>query len=130
MVIVALGVAGFWVARHIYKHKSNAEQPLVCPINFDCHAVVHSDYSKFFGIPVEMLGMAYYAIISLSYLAYVFMGSIMPEYFLSFLAAMSLLAFVFSLYLISIQIFVLKKGCSWCIVSSAISALIFLCLLL
>jgi uncharacterized membrane protein len=36
------------------------------------------------------------------------------------------MAFLFSLYLIGVQIFILKKGCSWCIVSALISALIFI----
>ncbi len=124
VMIFALGLCGFLVARHIYKHKSNTEDPLVCPINFDCHAVVHSDYSKFLKMPVDFLGIIYYAFISLAYFFLIFVPNVIPITLVVFLNTLSLVAFLFSIYLISIQIFVLKKGCSWCIVSSIISALI------
>jgi uncharacterized membrane protein len=125
VAILILGLCGFAVARHIYKHKNNNENPLVCPIKFDCHTVVHSDYSKLLGIPVEVLGMIYYAVISVSYIFFVFMPSVMPVALVNTLIAASSIAFLFSLYLILVQIFILKKGCSWCIVSAFISALIF-----
>jgi hypothetical protein len=38
IVIALLGVAGFFVARHIYREKQ-ADRPLVCPVNFDCDGV-------------------------------------------------------------------------------------------
>lgn len=126
ITILILGLCGFAVARHIYHHKNNEEKPLVCPIKFDCHTVVHSDYSRFFGIPVEFLGMAYYGIVSVSYLFFVFMPEVMPEIVVNSLIVISSIAFLFSFYLIAVQIFILKKGCSWCIVSALISALIFM----
>lgn len=125
ITIFALSVCGFIVSKHIRNHKIK-NTPLVCPIGFDCNAVVHSDYSKFFGMPVEILGMIYYALISLVYLALIFLGEYMPEAVNGIMAGASLGAFIFSLYLISVQIFILKKGCSWCIVSSIISACIFI----
>lgn len=126
MAIFVLGLCGFWVARHIYKHKNSEEKPLVCPINFDCHGVVHSDYSKFLGMHVDILGMVYYALISIAYLLFIFMPSQMPILLVNFMIGISAFAFLFSLYLIGVQIFALKKGCSWCIVSAVISVLIFI----
>ena len=125
VAIFVLGLCGFAVARHIYKHKSNNKNPLVCPIRFDCHTVVHSDYSKFFGIPVEILGMFYYGIVFVSYFFLIFLQEAMPVALVNFTIALSSVAFLFSTYLIGVQIFILKKGCSWCIVSAFISALIF-----
>ncbi|HEV7424085.1 MAG TPA: vitamin K epoxide reductase family protein [Candidatus Paceibacterota bacterium] len=124
IVIFVLGVCGFMVAKHIRNHKTK-NTPLVCPIGFDCHSVVHSDYSKFLGMPVEFLGMMYYALISLAYLFFIFAPNVLTVHMVSFFAVLSLAAFIFSLYLIAVQIFVLKKGCSWCIGSALISALIF-----
>lgn len=127
--IFVLGVCGFLVARHIYRHKNNNESPLVCPIKFDCHAVTHSDYSKFFGIPLEIYGMTYYAVISLSYLLLIFIPEMPGAVHIDLVAvliAASSMAFLFSLYLISVQIFILKKGCSWCIVSAFICLVIFI----
>jgi uncharacterized membrane protein len=126
MIIFILGVCGFMVAKHIRDHKTK-NRPLVCMAGFDCHAVVHSDYSKFLGAPVELLGMAYYAFITLAYL--LFTLAAMPAGFAWFLAMVSLASFLFSVYLISVQIFVLRKGCSWCLVSALISTLIFVLVL-
>lgn len=126
IAIFILGLCGFLVARHIYKHKNNNRNPLICPIRFDCHAVTHSDYSKFFGMPVEILGMAYYGLISLSYLLFIFLPALLPDFLADFMAVLSMIAFIFSIYLIFVQIFILKKGCSWCFVSAFISILIFI----
>ena len=125
LIIVVLGIFGFLVSKHIRSHKTK-NTPLVCPVRFDCHAVVHSDYSKFLGIPVELSGMIYYSMISLAYLFIILTQGSAHILFVNLVIVSSLLAFVFSLYLISIQIFILKKGCSWCIVSSLISASIFI----
>ena len=119
-----MGAFGFWVAWHIRDHKVK-QNPLVCPIRFDCNTVVNSDYSKFFGVPVEVLGMIYYAFISFSYLSFIFLPNVLPNILIGFMIMLSVIAFVFSLYLIGVQVFILKKGCSWCFVSAAICILIF-----
>lgn len=125
LALFALGLAGFLVARHVNKHKKSEEQPLVCMVGFDCHAVVHSDYSKFFGIHVEILGMLYYGLVTLFYLAILFIPGILHTALLGAMVLLSSTAFLFSVYLIAVQIFILKKGCSWCFVSAFISTIIF-----
>lgn len=133
ILIIVLAVCGFFVAKYIRRHKKQ-NKPLVCPIRFDCHTVVHSDYSKFFGIPVEILGMTYYAFTAIFYSLMLILNSIykLPESMgflllpmVALMPLLALVAFLFSAYLIGVQIFVLKKGCSWCIVSAIISAIIF-----
>jgi len=125
IVIFVLAVCGFMVAKHIRRHKTTGAI-LVCPIRFDCHTVVHSNYSRFFGIPVEILGMFYYGVIAIFYFLSAFMADTVPAAFMHFLTGVSMAAFLFSAYLIAVQIFILKKGCSWCIVSALISASIFI----
>jgi uncharacterized membrane protein len=131
VAIFVLALCGFWVARHIRRHKVE-NKALVCMVGFDCHTVVHSDYSRFFGAPVEILGMIYYAIVAVVYLISLIPFGVIPEvmtFYVLIIAALmwvvSLTAFLFSTYLIGVQIFILRKGCSWCIVSALISALIF-----
>ncbi len=124
VAIGLLGVCGFLVARLINNHKVK-NKPLVCPVGFDCHAVVHSGYSKFLNIPLETLGMAYYLFIAFSYFLSIFFSSMLPDIFVALVAISSFGAFLFSLYLIGVQLFVLKKGCSWCFVSAFISVAIF-----
>lgn len=129
VAIFVLGICGFMVARHIYQHKKADHKPLVCPVRFDCNSVVHSDYSKFFGVPVEIFGMIYYATISLSYLFFIFMPNTpnaLQIDLVAFLIVMSLVSFLFSIYLIAVQIFILKKGCSWCFLSAFICFSIFI----
>ncbi len=126
VAIGLLGVCGFFVAEHIRNHKAK-QVPLVCMVGFDCHTVVHSDYSKLFGVPVEILGMIYYAVVALGYLFLTFtFGETLPKLVVDLAAGFSLIAFLFSVYLIFVQVFVLKKGCSWCFVSAFISISIFL----
>jgi uncharacterized membrane protein len=128
IAVFILGAIGFWVASHVYKHKKRS-QPLVCPIQFDCNTVINSDYSKFFGIPVEILGMIYYGLIALAYLSLILFPGMWAYEMVMILTGASLAAFVFSLYLIWVQIFALRKGCSWCIFSAILSTMIFFCAL-
>lgn len=124
-IIPVLGICGFIVAHHIYKHKK-AKVPLICPVGFDCNFVVHSDYSEFMHVPLEIFGMIYYAFIFISYLFFIFMPEAVSVFLVNFMIIVSFVAFLFSVYLICVQIFILKKGCSWCIVSAVISISIFI----
>lgn len=125
IIIFLLGIAGFMVAKHIRNHKKT-NAPLVCMVGFDCHAVVHSDYSKFMGAPVEVVGMVYYGFVTLISFFFIFLGNTVPNFMVGISVVISLVAFLFSLYLIGVQLFALKKGCSWCLVSALISILIFI----
>lgn len=125
IAVFVLGVCGFAIAKHIHNHKKPESAPLVCPMNFDCHGVVHSEYSTFMGIHLEILGMIYYGIEALFYLYLIFMPANMPLMFATAAILFALVAFLFSLYLIAVQIFILKKGCFWCFVSAGVSILIF-----
>lgn len=124
MVISLLGACGFLVAKHIRYHKKTG-QVLVCPVKFDCNTVVNSDYSRFFGIPVEILGMIYYGLTFFAYLSFVFLSNAIPIILVDFVIIISHVALLFSLYLLFVQFFILRKLCSWCIVSAIISGCIF-----
>lgn len=128
--IFILGLCGFWVARHIFQHKKPENEPLVCPMNFDCEAVVHSHFSKFFGIPLEVFGMLYYGFTAFSYFLLVFEPFLVPPVMVGILILLSLSASLFSLYLIGVQIFAIKKGCFWCFISAFISIAILILTLL
>jgi len=125
IVIVVLSICGFAVAKHIRNHKTK-NTPLICPRGFDCHDVVHSDYSKFLGMPTELLGMTYYGISAFTYFIFIFFNNSVPTILVGVLLVVSLSAVLFSLYLLSVQFFILKKSCSWCIISTTISVLMFI----
>ena len=108
--IAILAFCGFLVARHIYKEK-RADRPLICPMHFDCNTVVSSDYSKFLGIPVEIFGIAYYLAVFMGYVFLSFMPEVLPNVVVTSLVLVSITAFLFSVYLIFVQSFILKKFC-------------------
>ena len=124
LVLIFLGLTGFFLARHIYK-KKNTKRPLVCPLRSNCDLVVTSKYSNILGIPVEILGMCYYMAVVLVHVGMI----IHPAFRLPIIAtismAVSTCAFLFSMYLVSIQAFVLKQWCTWCLCSAFLCVAIF-----
>ncbi|HXK35040.1 MAG TPA: vitamin K epoxide reductase family protein [Candidatus Paceibacterota bacterium] len=123
IILILLGLAGLSIAAYIRHTKLYAEK-LICPIGFDCNAVVKSDYSRFLGIPVELIGTGYYTLVAIGYFLGLF--QILPPGFVFLLAVSSLIAFLFSLYLTAIQAFLLRQWCSWCLISAGLSTIIFL----
>lgn len=125
LVIIALGIAGFALAAYIH-HKKRTKQHLVCPLRGSCAQVIHSNYSRFFGVSVELLGMLYYGFIAAVYALMLLAPGFATPLVSFLLVIVSTLAFLFSLYLVSIQVFSLKQICTWCLGSALFSALIFL----
>ena len=118
--IIVLGLVGFGVAFYIWQTVFY-KKALVCPIGNACDDVVRTKYGKMFGFSNAILGMAYYLLVVIGYL-------LQPVPRVDFVQH-SLLAFTtvaawFSLYLIYIQGFILKKWCFWCVISALISLMI------
>ena len=125
IINVVLGIVGLSIAFYIY-HKKRKSVPLVCPIGSNCDSVVHSDYAEFFGIPLEKIGLLYYFLIT-SFYATAFFVPLLNEGMIHFIMlGVTLGAFLFSLYLIAIQAFVLHEWCTWCLGSATVSSLIFI----
>lgn len=132
LLVILLGIAGFAIAQYIFVKKtehqksSGSARALVCPLGHTCDPVIHSPYSFFFGIRVEVLGMAYYgSVIILHAILLAFSGLALPVLSLGMLAATAA-AFLFSLYLTFVQAFLLKIWCTWCLFSASLCTLIFL----
>lgn len=125
ITIALLGIFGFGLAAFIRQKKAGGAR-MVCYIGQDCNTVVHSEYSRFLGVPIEFLGMAYYAVIALSYSAFLASPNFAVMPVISALLAFTTAAFLFSLYLTFIQGFVLREWCEWCLTSAALSAVIFI----
>lgn len=121
---VLFSVAGLVLALYIFVTKQNKKKPLVCPIGGHCDAVVHSKYSKFLGVPVELLGAGYYLLIAVVYGAHALAVVVWSDTFLFFVTAFSVLAFLFSVYLVFIQAFTLKNWCTWCLFSAGFTTFI------
>lgn len=123
-IIIFIAFAGFLLASYI-RHKKTAQESLTCPLNFKCENVIWSKYSRFLGIPVEILGLFYYGAISVFYgLALIFPNILIEPLIIAVFLA-SAAAFAFSIYLTLVQAIILKEWCSWCLVSAGFCLAIF-----
>jgi len=125
IIIALFAFVGFLVAGYIHATKKNAI-PLVCPLEGSCDVVIHSDHSKIFGIPVELLGAAYYTLMTTVYFLFFLFPDSLPVWFPYALLIIGALAFLFSLYLTALQAFILRHWCTWCLLSASICAIMFL----
>ena len=125
--VLPLSLIGLFVSWYIYHKKHHKKEKMVCYIGTDCDRVVHSEYNSFLGIPLEVLGVAYYLFFSLMVIA-THVGSFFLFGFLIFdiVLVLSTVAFFFSLYLVYVQAFVIHDWCEFCLISASMSVLIFL----
>jgi len=121
---VIFSIAGFLLAGYVYVKKRKKET-LVCPMNGKCDEVINSRYSRFVGVPVELLGIIYYAFIGAIY-TFIFID---PWFFSDgakfFITGITVGAFLFSIYLVFIQAFILRQWCTWCLFSAGFTTFIF-----
>lgn len=125
VVLIACALSGLSLAVFIH-FKKRLHTPLLCPIGHSCNPVVHSDYSRFMDIPVEILGVIYYTIIVVAYAAMFMVPTLHSDLSGAFLLGLSAVAFFFSLYLTAVQAFILREWCTWCLISATLCAVIFL----
>lgn len=124
ILLISYSFGGFLIAFYIH-HKKKTGAPLVCPLRAKCHVVIHSEYSRFLNIPIELMGMSYYLLLAATYLALLVVpttGNVIVFFALIFITTC---AFVFSIYLTCLQIFVIKQFCSWCLLSALLCFMIF-----
>jgi uncharacterized membrane protein len=115
------GLIGFIIAS-VIRHKKKVGQALVCPLGSDCNSVVYSSYSKFFGIDIATLGICYYGFITSLYTFFALFPSIdIPDYWYVIGFLLSVLAVIFSIFLIIVQGLVIKEWCVWCVLSAVTS---------
>ncbi|MFA4845354.1 MAG: vitamin K epoxide reductase family protein [Patescibacteria group bacterium] len=125
IVIVLLGLSGFFLSLYLRWKKAHKSDVFVCPLKGNCTEVIHSPYAKFFGLPVEVLGTVYYLLIAIAYAVRVGFP-VATELIAAPLLAISFIALLFSAYLTFIQVVRLRKLCTWCLLSAAFCLSIFL----
>lgn len=125
IAVIVAGATGVILASYI-RYKKTHRQVMVCPMHSNCETVTHSEFSRFLGIPVELLGIAYYTVICIGYLAFLLIPSLYTIYTAFVIIVISTVAVLFSAYLTFIQIVTLKQLCTWCLASAALCTVIFL----
>lgn len=122
--IVVLAVLGFAISTYAFLHFHAFASGSVCNISatFNCDVVNRGPYSSIAGIPIALIGMAGYAFLAIAG----FMQRRHPEErpLSVVLIAATSLAFLFSLYLTAIEVFILEAFCILCLTSLLIITLI------
>lgn len=123
-LFIVLSILGIADAGYLtYKH--TRKQPLICPIGDDCTVVTESRWSHLFGVRTEVLGLLYYSALLIAILG-IFSTPSLNGQLLALLPWVTGVGGAFSLFLISLQAFVIKKYCFYCLLSALISFLLFL----
>ena len=124
IILIILSIIGFAVSFYIFYSKKY-DKPMYCIIGKDCDAVVRSEYGKTFGIENTVPGMLYYLMILLYAIILLINRNLFKWTIIYyFVVSSSIASVLFSLYLVYIQKFVLKKWCIYCIVSTIASIFI------
>lgn len=121
---LTLSLGGFANALYlVIRHRK--KQPLVCPLDHDCSVVTESRWAHVFGVRNDTVGALFFLSAFGAVLLSFFLPALASTLFLAVFWA-SLGALLFSLVLISIQFFVIKDYCFYCLVSGVITLFLFL----
>ena len=93
-----------------------------CTLVNGCEKVLTSEYSTLAGVPISLLGLVNYLFLFL--LALVFLD-VQKAGTIKFAAKFSTFGFLASLAFVYLQIFVIRASCFYCLVSAAVSTLLF-----
>ena len=117
LFIALLGIAGLAVTTYLTSNALSHTE-VGCSLS-GCNTVLGSKWSKIFGIPVSAFGMATYAVIMLGALhAYQSpIDDLRGRRVVALTAAIGVLA---SIYLTTIELFVIKAACQYCITSAVL----------
>ena len=122
-MLVVLSLVGLLDALYLsYEHFQNVIPPCAVGSFSDCGKVLQSSYSVVLGIPLAVIGVAQYATV----FALTILTSGKKKWAPYILVLQSKIGFLGSLYFVYLQLVVLHAICLYCMVSAAISTLIFL----
>lgn len=96
---------------------------VACPITGGCSSVLTSTYSQIAGFPVSGYGLIFYTSVLLLAFLYLDMKAQWIEKLMPFLG---LVGFLFTLWFVYLQIFVIEAICFFCMVSAILATTIFI----
>ncbi len=119
-----LCLAGLGIAVYLAFIETTS-RPAVCGPVGDCNAVQSSPYSKLFGVlPIGLLGTIGYVAILVAWAWQKLRADAMSAYAPLAIFAMALFGVLFSIYLTSLELFVIHAVCIWCLGSAVTMALV------
>ncbi len=122
--IILLGSIGLLISGYIaITHARNKK--VICPINStSCNAVLDSEWSNMLGIKNEIFGILYY----LSIIVGVLLINQGYSYLLIVMKATATLSALYSVFLLLIQVRIIKEFCFYCLCTTIINIGIFVLL--
>jgi uncharacterized membrane protein len=122
VLLLVFSLIGFVDATYLtVSHYTGANLP--CRLFDGCDLVTTSSYSIIGPIPVALLGVLFYLSVFILALVYLLHRNLRVPKLLLVLGSLGFLA---SLYFISLQLWVLKAICLYCMISATLSTAIFL----
>ena len=117
--IVLLALVGLLVATYLWLYKIGVIGELQCGTG-GCEVVQTSRYAELFGVPVALYGVVGYAVLFILGLVGLRPARAGDRRIAALLAALATSGFAFTLYLTSLELFVIHAVCRWCVTSAAI----------
>jgi uncharacterized membrane protein len=112
--LVGTGISGYLVYAHFFKIKP------VCLPGAPCEVVLSSRYADMWGVPLSLLGLLMYAVLTLMGF-WLWQGQSQWQHLIDLSTyAIALSGTLFTGYLYYLEIFELHAFCSWCIASSMV----------
>ena len=121
ILFLALSLLGFLDASYLAIKYYQGEAP-TCAFFQGCDVVTTSEYATIFGISIALLGAIYY--LSLLILSIIYLDTKNPR-LIKIGTVIAGGGFLFSLWLIYLQIFVLNALCIYCVASALSSTSLF-----
>ncbi|MBA7704719.1 hypothetical protein ES703_113537 [subsurface metagenome] len=112
--LLGIGISSYLVYVHYY------ELTTVCLPGFECAAVLTSSYAIMWGIPISLLGLCIYSILTLLGIWLLFNRSEKQDLLSLTIYTITLSGGFFTIYLYYLEVFVLHGFCTWCIGSSIV----------
>jgi len=123
--VAVLALVGIAIATYLWLHAIGVVGELKCGTG-GCEIVQASSYAHLFGIPVAFYGVvAYVALFGIS-VAGSQPALVARAWPTRWLVAISGAGFLFTVYLTSLEAFVIHAWCRWCLASAAVITAIFI----
>lgn len=127
LFLLLLSLIGFLTSLFIF-FKRKYKEKLVCVIGKDCDKVLFSRFSQQFGISNEVVGLFYYTAVFIGTLILIAVPTLVSIPLLWTQAIVIGAAALFSLYLIFLQLCIIKELCEYCLIVNVMNILLFIAL--
>lgn len=126
IISLLLVAAGLLVSGYL-SYTKLTQTTLVCVEGaaFNCDAVSSSIYSRIFGIEIAYLGFLTYVALG-ALLLFQDRAAFLRSYGTALLFGITLFAFLFSMWLVYVQVALLQALCPWCLAHEVIMTLLFI----